>query len=168
MKNYLIPECYTEQELLLIIGFNRKNDINKASGCSSVISIIKNSYDNRLAIGWIDQDPNKQNNRGRDYFEYKEDVLPKYKVRLLKKPNKPHYLIEIEDDFEKWFEPIGNAKGIKRNAFGITRTLHEYAKEEIKPNVRKYLDAVVKADSVPFEYIRQLITGLIEKHKNDL
>jgi hypothetical protein len=165
MKHYLIPECYTEQAILLILGFTLKNDVNKASGCSSVIAKIKSKYDGRLAIGWIDHDPNKRANRGADYYVYKEHGVSKYKVRVLKKPNSPHYLLEVINDFETWFEPIGNDKGVRKENFGIKYTLHECAKEEIRPNVLNYFKAVVDANPKPFEHLKGVITEIIAKHK---
>ncbi|MCW5907298.1 MAG: hypothetical protein KIS94_05530 [Chitinophagales bacterium] len=162
MKNYLVPECFIEQELLIIVGYPLKTDINKAIGWSGVIDKIKFDYNERLAIGWIDQDPNERNSRGKGYYEYREHLLPKHNVRLLKKPNKPHYLIEIVDDFEKWFEPIGKQKKVRREDFGIIRSLSSYKRQEIPPKVRSYMEAVISANPIPFNYIKDVISKIKE------
>jgi hypothetical protein len=161
MKDFLIPECHFEKELLIMLGFSLKTDINKAIGCSGVLDAMKSEgYKQQIAIGWIDQDPLFRYHRHPDYFHFKECILPRFKIRLLRKPNTRHYLIEIEDEFELWFEPIGKSKGIRKEKFGIDSNLHNFSKKQIPEYVRKYLRAVIDADSPPFDYIKDMIQNI--------
>lgn len=164
MKDFLIPECYYEQELLVIFGYSIKNDIIKAAGCNGVISAINRGYKNKLAIGWVDQDPMQQVNRHPDYNSYHEFVLPRHKIRLKQKTGSQHFIIEIEDEFEKWFEQIGSQKGIRMEDFGIPFQLHQYSKKKIPGNVRRYLEAVINNNSVPFNYIRTTINDIVKNN----
>jgi hypothetical protein len=158
MQNYLIPECHYEQEMLFILGYS-KFEINKASGCNGVITEIKNSYKQKTAIGWIDQDPTKQVNRHPDYHHYKS-LESKYKIHLKRKLGTNHFLIEIQDEFEVWIEPLGKAKKIAKEDFGIRNPLHEYSKVLIPKNVQNYLREVIKVNAEPFDYIRIVIENI--------
>ncbi|HWB62444.1 MAG TPA: hypothetical protein VG603_02960 [Chitinophagales bacterium] len=163
LHNYLLPECNFEREMLTILGYSIKTDIYKANGCNGVITRIKNEYKGKLAIGWIDEDPTQHVNRHPDYFNYTEVGLAKYKVHFKRKGESNNYLIEIEGEFEPWFEPIGSSKQIRKADFKIKNPLHEYSKNEVPPNVKEYLRRVVEANPAPFDYIRYLI----ERVKNN-
>jgi|GEM_PF-3366745 hypothetical protein len=163
MENYLIPECHFERELLMMLGFSLKTEINKAVGCSGVLDAMKgNGYRQKVAIGWIDQDPMQRQHRHPDYFNFKEHYLPKYKIRVLQKPHTKHFLIEIEDEFEPWFESIGKNRGIRKEDFGITSNLHGSSKKQIPEKAKKYMEAVFKSNKEPFEYVKSVIQTIKE------
>lgn len=157
---FLLAECNIERELLIHLGFSFKTDIEKANGKADVMTRMKCNYRNRLAIGLVDEDPNKI--KSKDYARFSRLFDPAYKMHFKKDPNANHFLIEFYDEFEPWILEINKKAKVEANRFlretPTPRRLHEMNQSpKISNNYLKFYWEIVKQYPAPFNQIKEWI-----------
>lgn len=123
---FLLAECYIEKEILIHLGFSFKSEIEKANGKPDVMTRMKYNYRNRLAIGLVDEDPNKS--KSKDYYHFSKVFDIAYQMRFKKDPNSNHFLIEFYNEFEPWILQMNKNAKVDPARFKVDATpqrLHE-------------------------------------------
>jgi hypothetical protein len=158
----LIPECWVDKELLLLLGFS-KQIINKANGKADVLQKMKTAYNNQLAIGLVDLDKMKFPKHN-DYNSFKEiEEFPKaFGMFLKKKINQPHFIIELEDEFEPWIisiaKPLRNKIPPPSEKYFDATFLHQKnATKNIDETTLNFYKKIIAANPAPFNQIKKWI-----------
>jgi hypothetical protein len=94
----IVPECYVDTKIAEILGQAKK--YNHQHGCGDVANVLKNKFQNNIALGIIDQDENK--GPGAKYFLEFEILIEENNLILKKHKSKKQYLILICPEVEKW------------------------------------------------------------------
>jgi len=129
----LLPECYGDTLLVEILGFKRPN--HQTSGIGQVIKVMKEKYQNRLAIGLIDADKKITPS----YFQEFHLEEEKHSLKLLKHQDRNHYLIMVSPALEGFIlqaavdvkikqKPFDNLKNLKR----ITKNINVGQNQDFK------------------------------------
>jgi len=167
MSRIYVPECWTEQFLLYKILEITKSNIKKENNKPEVIKRIFKEAVSSLQIGIVDEDPGKTHStKYHDFAELQRS--DEFRLRLLKRKNTRHYLIEICPDFENWI--IYLAKKAKIDSYkkyniprGDAYYLHDNSQENLPTNIEKfYVDVLTSQDEV-VRQIKQWISGIEHK-----
>ena len=158
----LIPEDNGQKLLMEVLGFRK---CNFAKGISTVLSKIEKDFNNRFAVGIVDDDKFKP-----DHFDkYKNKISATNHLIQLHKPDTKHFLIVIQPAFEKWVWEQAIQKKISPSNY----TFHHFeafrraAKDDFLHNnnqVRRFLTDIHHSQSPGFNTLANWIEGLYEKH----
>jgi mannose-6-phosphate isomerase class I len=109
----IIPECYVDTSLIEAI-VPPKQGYNHQKGCSVVAKTMMEhkQLKDGFALGIIDKDKKEV-----DYALLFDEIACKEQLKLMKHPDKPHYLIQIVGGMEKW---------ILQNAASVAIQLSDY------------------------------------------
>ncbi|MBK7939539.1 MAG: hypothetical protein IPJ82_21720 [Lewinellaceae bacterium] len=91
----LIPEDNGHKMLMEVLRFRK---CNFAKGINNVLWKIENNFDNRFAVGIVDDDKFKSSH----FKKYSTIIAESDKLIQLNKPETKHFLIVIQPAFEKW------------------------------------------------------------------
>lgn len=115
---YIIPECFVDTNVVQTL-IQRKG-VNHQMTCSQVISSMsKGKLADEFAVGIIDADKKEPPS----IKDFNTIIGKSQEITLLKKSDKPHYLIKINNIMENFL--LNCAKEIKfdMNEIGISPTL---------------------------------------------
>jgi len=129
----ILPECYGDTLLLEMLGFKRLN--HQTSGIGQVIKVMREKYQNRLAIGIIDADKKITPTYFKEFLLEKEENG----IRLLKHTNQNHFLIMVSPALEGFILKAAQEVEIQSKTFDslkklkrITKSIHVSRNQEFK------------------------------------
>jgi hypothetical protein len=108
-ESNIVPECFVDTRIAEILG-QAKGKYNHQHGCGNVANEMKNALKDTFALGIIDEDKHK-GPQSKYFLEF--DVITQESNLILKKHRiKPHYLILVCPEIEKWLFTDAEAIGI--------------------------------------------------------
>jgi hypothetical protein len=118
MDLHILPECYVDTNLVETIT---KSNFNHKHGCNSVVKAMleANHLKNGFAVGIVDED--------KKILKYTKEfnvVAEKAQLKLLKHPQKNHYLIYVVPAIEKWIIQNADEVNIHLSQYGLP---HDYS-----------------------------------------
>jgi len=120
----IIPECYGDTLLLEMLGFKRLN--HQTSGIGQVIKVMRDKYQNRLAIGVIDADKKITPTYFQEFFLEKE----KNGIKLLKHKNQRHFLIMVSPALEGFLLNAALEVELQSKSFDSLKKLKRITKSQ--------------------------------------
>lgn len=158
----LIPEDNGQKLLMEVLGFRK---CNFAKGISTVLSKIEKDFNNRFAIGIVDDDKFKSGH----FFKYTDKIAEADHLIHLRKPNTRHFLIVIQPAFERWVWEQAVQKEIAPSeyTFHDFKTFCRATKDDFLRNnhhVRRFLTDIYHTQSPGFITMATWIEKLYEKH----
>src|SRR5580698_4267563 len=122
---HIIPECWGDTLLAITLGFSSPNH---QFGIGQVNNVMNKDFQNKLAIGIVDDDKKKPS----DFKKFKELKKEKSLGLILKmRPGTKHYLIIVSPAVDTWLVRAGDSVNIER---------------PYKNNDREYLKQMKKRD----------------------
>lgn len=108
----VIPECYVDTHLTcVLLGVN---GVNHNKGCNQVCSTMKKKFNDKFAIGIIDDDKRKHT-----YVNEFKEIASSRHIVLLKHPSKSHYLILIRHAVEDFILSCVEELKIDMSKYGL-------------------------------------------------
>jgi hypothetical protein len=154
MDLHILPECYVDTNLIETIVPPTKSGYNHKKGCDNVVkamletSALKDSF----ALGIVDED--------KEILEYSKEfelITDQKQLKLLKHPQKNHYLIYVIPAVEKWIIHNADEVNISLVDFNLP---HDYSL------LRKYSKVVTSNRDIKFKNLfkslqKQEATGVM-------
>jgi len=165
-KRYIFPECFLDQELLLLLGVTRKQ-INKATDIADVMKKFgQEVYRDSKAVGFVDlNETNSQPSRLQRFQDVREQDDLIWKQGLESK----HILIVVRPRLEDWIYSAAHSVGINpaQPPYYLPKSakdLHDSitAKRSVRDNkkVMNFLKDVVDKNPLPIQTLRSWITEI--------
>ncbi len=165
-KRYIFPECFLDQELLLLLGVTRK-EINKATDIADVMKKFgQEVYRNSKAIGFVDlNETNSQPSRLQKF----QDVREKDNLIWKQEMESKHILIVVRPRLEDWIYSVAYSAGMNpaQPPYHLPKSakdLHDNitAKRSIKDNKRvmNFLKDVIERNPAPIQTLRMWIAEI--------
>lgn len=159
----LIPEDRAIQGLVGVLGFKKTN---LGDGISQTLNKINKHFNNRFAVGIVDDDKQKPGG----YDAYSNLLDEKDGLKLIQKPQSRHFLIVITPAVESWLFQCADQCEIDPSKYGFStlKQLTRITKDPLnvgKDNqLRRFLHDLYQAKTPGFVSLEEWITGLIEKY----
>ena len=160
----LIPEDRGIQALVELLGFKKTN---LGDGISQTLSKMNRHFNNKFAIGVIDND--KQKPGGYDLYTtlVKEEENG---LTMIQKPKSRHFLIVISPAIEAWL--LNNAAWCEidpgKYEFSTLKQLTRITKDPVNvgkdKQLRRFLNDLYQAQAPGFVTMAAWIDGLYGKH----
>lgn len=145
----IIPECYADTVLVELLGFKGPNH---QLGIGKVFGSFDKNYQNRLAVGIIDDDKVKP--KDLDAFEKSEK-----KEGILRLKKGKHSILVISPAFEDWVFENAQATNTDPSKFGF-RTSKDFQKAckrmDVSANqkVKEFLNALKQKEAPGFQQLK--------------
>jgi len=151
----IIPECNVDTLLVELMGFKRPNHQH---GISNVTKEMQEKYQNRLAIGVIDNDKIARHPYYQEFkiIETREHFLFKHS------PDTQHFIIVVTPDFEHCMFNISEELGInpKEHGFKNVKQFKKFTRTDDvaeNQNVKQFLNRLIQKKNSPIQYLRTWI-----------
>jgi hypothetical protein len=165
-KRYIFPECFLDQELLLLLGVTRKQ-INKATDIADVMKKFgQEVYRDSKAVGFVDlNETNSQPSRLQKF----QDVREQDDLIWKQGSESKHILIVVRPRLEDWIYKAAHSVGINpaQSPYHLPKSakdLHDNitAKRNVRDNERvmNFLKDVVEKNPSPIQTLRTWITEI--------
>jgi len=154
----ILPECYADTLLVEVLGFKKANH---QFSIGQVFKIMEDKMATRLAVGVTDKD---KKITAKYYAAFQEQTM-EHGVRILKIPDKKHYLIE-HIPLEKFlFQAAENVDvDPARYGFSSIRALSKITKShKIDKNqqFRQFLNTLLQKETPSFMFIQRKLRQLV-------
>lgn len=158
----LIPEDNGHKMLMEVLRFRK---CNFAKGINIVLSKIEKNFNNRFALGIVDDDKFKSNH----FNKYSTKIAESNNLLQLNKPGTKHFLIVIQPAFEKWVWNQAVQKEIlpSKYSFHNFDTFCDATKDDFlheNQQVRRFLTDLFHAKAPGFITMSTWIGELREKY----
>jgi hypothetical protein len=122
MNFNILPECYVDTNLVETIT---NSVYNHKHGCDNVVKAMleTNNLKDGFALGIVDEDKKKLK-----YAEEFEEIVDATQLKLLKHPQKNHYLIYVVPAIEKWIISNADEAKISLSDFDLPHNFSELSK----------------------------------------
>lgn len=114
---YVIPECFVDTNVIQTLI--QKKGVNHQMSCSQVIKVMSDKFSENFAVGIIDADKKEP----RSINDFNVFIGKSEELTLLKKENKPHYLVKINNVMETFLLHCAKEIGYDMSQLGIESTL---------------------------------------------
>lgn len=159
-ERYIFPECFLDQELLLLLGVTRKQ-INKATDIADVVKKFNQTvYQGKKAFGFIDL--NEANSTPSDLEKF-QLIREEEGLIWTQKTASKHILIIVCPRLEDWIYGAANSVGInpENSPYNLPKSANELhdkitAKRNVSSNrsVMRFLNDVVAKNPLPIQTLR--------------
>ena len=123
MDDHIIPECYIDTKLIKSIAPHLpKSNYNHQKGCSTVVKVMQENFDDNFAVGIVDRD--KRELEYAKKFKLIHEVDESLKLYRYKN----HYLIFIIPAMEKWIIARADEVGILLKSYNLPHDFRELVK----------------------------------------
>ncbi len=158
MNSYsIIPECWADRLLVQTLGYEPENHQHSIG---QVNNVMKNKFENKFAIGIIDNDKRKPSD-----FEKFKKIDEKSHLMLKKGSGKRqrHYLIMISPAIESWLESVGNSVKVPK-PYKDDRIYRKQMKSmEVGKNkqITAYFNTINQKNPAAFKTIKTWISSIL-------
>lgn len=138
----ILPECYVDTNL---IQYLMRGNVNHQHCCNKVVGIMEKKFNNRFAIGIIDQDKVKVG-----YLEGCEEVINTEHLTIWKHKQLPHFLVTVKPAIERFLLDCAKEQKVKPENFGLSHNLKSFIEQTKKitsstdQNIRNFIIAIKK------------------------
>lgn len=157
---HIIPECFVDTNLVsaLLGGIG----VNHQKSCNNVISLMKGKFRDDFAVGIIDDDKRKPQYLNECVLLAQSDHL-----RLLKHPQKDHYIIIVSPAAEAFIMSVAEVAGVSMTQYGLPAELNGLKRitKHIVSNKNNDLMHLFRDLSTvgEFDILRKVLGYLLEK-----
>ncbi|MCC6370535.1 MAG: hypothetical protein IT236_05955 [Bacteroidia bacterium] len=148
----VIPECYGDTLLVKTLGYSSPNHKH---GIGEVNNTMKKYFNNRIAIGVIDNDKAA----GPSDFNRFVLIESKGSLSLKKRPGTQHFLITLNPALERWIEEVGNSVNVTRpysNYEDFKKALKDFNVEK-DAKITTYFNTIKQKNPTAFRQIKNWI-----------
>ena len=118
-----IPECYVDTNLIETL---MNVDVNHQHCCSKVTNVMECKMADSFAVGIIDDDKKKPS-----YVKSFVLIAGKEQFKIMKHPDRPHYLIVISPAVDKFIIDCARKSNIDIEDYDLPRNFNQF-KEQTK------------------------------------
>ena len=157
---HIIPECYVDTNLVsaLLGGIG----VNHQKSCNNVISLMKGKFKDGFAVGIIDDDKRKP-----QYLNECVVLAQSNHLRLLKHPQKDHYIITVSPAVEAFILRVAEDAGVDMARYGLPSELDGLKRitKHIVSNKNSKLMILFRdlSNVGEFNILRKILGYLLEK-----
>ncbi len=165
MDLHILPECHVDTNLVEIIVPPTNSGYRHRQGCDNVMKAMleTNALKDSFALGIIDEDKIIKK-----YSLEFELIVDKAQLKLLKHPQKNHYLIYVCRAVEKWIIYNADEVNINLNDYDLPHNYKELTKHtkvqtnSKNPKFRQLFKALIRAEAPGVMLLKKWISCLKE------